>query len=175
MSGAVNVPTATTTSETSEAWHALAPDEVVTRLETDADRGLTTAEAQSRLATYGANMLQKEAKVSTWTVALEQLRDPMNIMLIVVAVVSLLIAEVSTAVIVGLLVALNVVLGTRQEMKARASVDALAEMQIPQARACPTKHGTLDTTDCVERTDMSDDLDEMGPIDYLVVEFPGSR
>jgi Ca2+-transporting ATPase len=37
-------------------------------------------------------------------------------------------------VIVGFLVAINVVLGTRQEMKARASVDALAEMQIPQAR-----------------------------------------
>jgi hypothetical protein len=27
----------------------------------------------------------------------------------------------------------------------------------------------------VERTNMSDELDEMGPIDYLVVEFPGSR
>src|SRR3954471_6897066 len=26
-----------------------------------------------------------------------------------------------------------------------------------------------------ERADMTDDLDAMGPIDYLVVEFPGNR
>jgi P-type Ca2+ transporter type 2C len=35
---------------------------------------------------------------------------------------------------VGLLVLLNVVLGARQELKARASVDALAKMQVPEAR-----------------------------------------
>ena len=58
----------------------------------------------------------------------------MNIMLIAVIVISLLISQFSTALIVGFLVALNVVLGTRQEMKARASVDALAKMQVPQAK-----------------------------------------
>ena len=134
MSRALNNPTATTRPEASDTSYALAPDEVVQRLATDADRGLSSDEARSRLATYGPNMLQKEAKASVWAVALEQLRDPMNIMLVVVTIVSLLIAELSTALIVGLLVALNVVLGTRQELTARASVDALAEMQIPQAR-----------------------------------------
>src|SRR4029078_7603208 len=39
-----------------------------------------------------------------------------------------------TGVIVGLLIVLNVALGTRQELAARASVDALAKMQVPQAR-----------------------------------------
>src|SRR3954447_17451373 len=58
----------------------------------------------------------------------------MNIMLIAVAVASLLIAQVSTAVLVAALVLLNVVLGARQEIKARASVDALAKLQVPQPR-----------------------------------------
>ena len=58
----------------------------------------------------------------------------MNIMLVAVAVASLLIAQVSTAVLVGALVLLNVVLGARQELKARASVDALAKLQVPQTR-----------------------------------------
>ena len=58
----------------------------------------------------------------------------MNIMLVAVVVVSLLIGEVSTGVIVGLLIVLNIGLGTRQELTARASVDALAKMQVPQAR-----------------------------------------
>ena len=59
----------------------------------------------------------------------------MNIMLVAVVAVSLLIGQVSTAVIVGLLVVLNVVLGARQELTARASVDALSKMQVPQAKA----------------------------------------
>jgi Ca2+-transporting ATPase len=104
------------------------------RLETNLSRGLTAHEAGARLAQYGPNMLQKEAKPSVWAVALQQVRDPMNIMLLAVSIVSLLIGEWSTAILVAVLVALNVVLGTRQELKARASVEALAEMQIPQAR-----------------------------------------
>ncbi len=58
----------------------------------------------------------------------------MNIMLVAVVVVSLLIGELSTGVIVALLILLNLALGTRQELAARASVDALAKMQVPQAR-----------------------------------------
>jgi Ca2+-transporting ATPase len=37
-------------------------------------------------------------------------------------------------VLVGLLIVLNLVLGTRQELKARASIDALSSMQVPQAK-----------------------------------------
>jgi Ca2+-transporting ATPase len=117
-----------------QTWHALTPGEVCDQLGTDVDRGLTAGEAAARLAQYGPNVLQKEAKPSVLAVAMQQVRDPMNIMLIVVAVVSLLIQEWSTGILVAFLVALNVVLGTRQELKARASVEALAEMQIPQAR-----------------------------------------
>jgi P-type Ca2+ transporter type 2C len=124
----------------SKAWHALTADDVATAFATSLDDGLSTEEAATRLARYGPNELKREAKTSVWAVAFEQVRDPMNIMLLVVTVVSLVIAEWSTAVVVGLLVALNVVLGTRQELKARASVDALADMQIPQARV--VRNGT---------------------------------
>ena len=50
-----------------------------------------------------------------------------------------------TALVVAALVVLNIVLGTRQELKARASVDALARMQIPQARVI--RDGTLTQLD----------------------------
>ena len=45
----------------------------------------------------------------------------MNIMLVAVVIVSIAIGEVSTGVVVGFLILLNVVLGSRQELKARAS------------------------------------------------------
>ena len=89
---------------------------------------------RARLAQFGPNQITGEKPPSVWAVALHQLRDPMNIMLVAVTVVSLAIGEVSTGVIVGLLIVLNVVLGSRQELKARASVDALSNLQVPQAK-----------------------------------------
>ena len=108
--------------------------EVVASAGSDIDTGLTGAEAAERLARLGPNQITGEESPSVWAVALAQLRDPMNIMLIAVAVVSVVIGQVSTGIIVALLILLNVVLGSRQELKARASIDALANLQVPQAR-----------------------------------------
>ncbi len=108
--------------------------EVVASARSDADAGLTGAEAAERLARLGPNRITGEPPPSVWEVAVAQLRDPMNIMLIAVTIVSVAIGQVSTGIIVALLILLNVVLGSRQELKARASIDALASMQVPQAR-----------------------------------------
>jgi Ca2+-transporting ATPase len=130
------------TVETSQApWFVQDGDAVVASLETDRDRGLTQAEAAKRLAEHGPNAIAAEPAPSTWQVALRQLADPMNIMLVAVAIISLFINQVSVGILVGILVVLNVVLGTKQELKAKASVDALAKMQIPQARV--VRDGTL--------------------------------
>jgi P-type Ca2+ transporter type 2C len=107
---------------------------VVAALGTDDSSGLSSAEASARLASHGPNQITSEAPPSTWQVALGQLRDPMNLMLVAVAIVSLAIDQVPTALVVAFLVILNVVLGTRQELTARASVDALSKMQVPQTR-----------------------------------------
>ena len=45
---------------------------------------------------------------SLWVIAAMQVRDPMNIMLVAVVVISLLIGELSTGIIVALLILLNV-------------------------------------------------------------------
>jgi len=114
--------------------YACSVEEVVQARGSDAERGLSESEAAARLSTFGKNEILGEKPPSVVAVALAQLRDPMNLMLVAVTVVSLLIGEIPTGVIVGLLILLNIVLGTRQELKARASVDALAKLQVPQAR-----------------------------------------
>lgn len=58
----------------------------------------------------------------------------MNIMLLIVSVASLAIWQVPTGVIVASLVSFNVIMGTSQERKAMASVEALAQLQVPMAR-----------------------------------------
>jgi Ca2+-transporting ATPase len=124
-----------------QPWFAQSADAVVTALDSDAGHGLSQQAAADRLGRYGPNSIAAERPPSAWAIGLQQFRDPMNIMLVVVVVVSIAIGEVSTAIIVGLLIALNIVLGARQELKARASVDALAKIQVPEAKVL--RDGTL--------------------------------
>jgi Ca2+-transporting ATPase len=133
-----------TSTNTDIAGHGPEPDsarpysreaaDVAADLASDPSSGLTSSEAAARLARFGPNQITGEKPPSVLTVALTQLRDPMNIMLVVVTAVSFVIGQISTGVIVGLLILLNVVLGSRQELKARASVDALSNLQVPQAK-----------------------------------------
>ncbi|MBS9373644.1 cation-translocating P-type ATPase [Rhodococcus sp. B50] len=131
------------------SWYATDSADVITALSSDERSGLTTVVADERRRRFGPNTIVSEPAPSMWAIALRQVRDPMNLMLIAVTVVSIVIGEISTALVVVVLVALNVVLGTRQELKARASVDALARMQTPQARTI--RDGALSA---IEATDL---------------------
>jgi Ca2+-transporting ATPase len=126
-------------------WYTQDPDEVVAALRSDRERGLTASDAAQRLAEHGPNSIAAEKAPSTWQVAVQQVVDPMNVMLVAVAIISLFINQVSVGILVGALVVLNVVLGTRQELKAKASVDALSKMQIPKAKV--VRDGTLAQVD----------------------------
>ena len=128
--------TATTTQHPGSdvAWYALPAQDVTARLGVDADEGLTAAEVERRLAQYGPNELPTEPPPSVWVVARGQLVNPMNIMLLMVCGASFAIVQIATALVVLGLVVFNVVMGTNQELKARASVEALAKLQVPHAR-----------------------------------------
>jgi Ca2+-transporting ATPase len=127
--------TAATTQQPGDAaWYALSAQDVTARLDVDTDEGLAAAEVERRLAEYGPNELPSEPPPSVWAVAWGQLVNPMNIMLLIVVAASFAIVQVATALVVLGLVLFNVVMGTNQELKARASVEALAKLQVPHAR-----------------------------------------
>jgi P-type Ca2+ transporter type 2C len=116
------------------APYALSAQDVTAQMDVDEHEGLTDAEVDRRLAEYGPNELPKEPPPSMWVVARGQLGNPMNIMLLLVVVAAFAIGQYATALVVLGLVLFNVVMGTNQELKARASVEALAELQVPHAR-----------------------------------------
>src|SRR5205085_11690593 len=87
-----------------------------------------------RLAAFGRNEVATEPPPTLWEVAKGQLANPMNIMLLIVSIASFAIGQVATGVIVLALVSFNVIMGTNQERKALASVEALAQPQVPKAR-----------------------------------------
>ena len=120
---------------------ALAAADVAAGLGTDPTVGLSAGEAADRLAQLGPNAITSEKPPSLWVIALGQFRNPMNIMLVAVSIVSFAIDETSTGIIVALLIILNVVLGSRQELKARESVTALSNLQVPHAKVI--RGGTL--------------------------------
>ena len=130
------------------AWHAMSAGDATRHWAVDSEQGLDADEVRSRLAQYGPNRLAVEPPPSLWAVALGQMSNPMNIMLAIVAVASLAIGQVATGLFVAGLVTFNVVMGSRQELKARASVQALAELQVPHARA--RRSGRVEEVEAVD-------------------------
>ena len=115
-------------------WYARSTDEVTTALDVNPAVGLTAARAAERLAANGPNALPEEKPEPGWRRFLDQYRTYMQIILIVAAVVSLLVKEWSTAVLLLALTVLNAVIGVRQEGKAESAMNALKSMMKATAR-----------------------------------------
>lgn len=101
--------------------------------ETNRETGLTETEAAKRLAAGGANELEQEKKKSPGAAFLEQLNDPLICVLLVAAFVSFLLHEISDAVIIGVVVLVNAVVGVIQEGKAQKALESLKKLTSPRA------------------------------------------
>ncbi len=115
-------------------WYSRSTDEVATALGVDPATGLTAARAAELLAAKGPNALPEEKPKPGWRRFAEQYRAYMQIILVVAAVVSLLVKEWSTAVLLVALTILNAVIGVRQEGKAESAMNALKSMMKATAR-----------------------------------------
>jgi Ca2+-transporting ATPase len=118
----------------SQGWYARSPAEVTAALGVDPSVGLSAARAAELLAANGPNALPEEKPKPGWQRFLEEYRSYMQIILVAAAVVSLLIKEWSTAVLLLLLTVLNAVVGMRQEGKAESAMNALKSMMKATAR-----------------------------------------
>ena len=107
--------------------------EVEQDLKTSLQVGLTPAEAELRLEKIGPNQLQEGRKRTIWQMFLDQFSDVLIIILLVSAAISVLLGEVTDAIIIGIIVILNATLSVVQEFKAEKSLDALKKMTVPEA------------------------------------------
>ncbi|MFE2537014.1 cation-translocating P-type ATPase [Streptomyces sp. NPDC059371] len=117
-----------------ELWYAREPQDVASAFGVDPASGLTAARVAELLAENGPNTLPEEKPKPAWRRFVEQYRSYMQVVLLVAAVVSLAIAEWSTAILLVLLTLLNAVVGLRQEGKAESAMNALKSMLTATAR-----------------------------------------
>lgn len=108
-------------------------EETAVHFHTDPDRGLSWAEAVTRLSAEGRNELEGERKKSIPETFLEQLNDPLICVLLVAAFVSFLLKEYSDTIIIGVVIIMNAAVGVIQEGKAQKALDSLKKLTSPEA------------------------------------------
>ena len=102
-------------------WHTLGTEEVLSKLNTMADQGLTSEEAERRLETFGLNQLTEKAATSFWQMIWEQFNNFVVMLLIVSSVISAILGDWIEAAAIMAIVILNAALGVIQEKAGRAS------------------------------------------------------
>ncbi|MBE3575317.1 MAG: cation-translocating P-type ATPase [Firmicutes bacterium] len=114
-------------------WHQMSREEVLARLDTDPDLGLSAAEAAKRRRQYGPNQLPTRRGEPLWRLFLLQFVDFMVLVLLGATAVSALMGEVVDALTITGIVLLNGIIGFIQEYRAERALAALQEMAAPQA------------------------------------------
>ena len=115
-------------------WHQADGDRAVTELGGDAASGLTRRQAAERLEKFGVNDIGAEKGRGPLRILLAQFTDFMIIVLLVAAVVSGVVGELSDTIAILVIVFLNATVGAIQEYRAQRAVEALRQLAPPEAR-----------------------------------------
>ena len=113
---------------------ALSGEETVKTLQTDLKIGLSEEEAKIRLATCGANIIEKPKKVFWFATFINQFKSPLILILAFAAGVTFFISHYRDMFFILSAVVVNVVLGFYQEFKAEKALEELKTYLKQRAR-----------------------------------------
>lgn len=108
-------------------------EDVLKMLETD-ENGLTQNQAKENQKKYGKNELAEGKKKNPFILFLEQYKDFLVIILIIAAIISGVLGDIESAIVIFVVITINAILGTVQHIKAEQSLDSLKEMSAPTAK-----------------------------------------
>ena len=118
-------------------WHAKTPGQTLSGLNVSGRAGLTGRQARERLDRYGPNRLAAAKREPLWARFLGQMRDPMILVLLAAAALSLISSggeDWIEALIILVIVAVNACISISQENSAEKALDALQKMSAPLAK-----------------------------------------
>ena len=108
-------------------------EDVLKMLGTD-ENGLTQNQAKENQKKYGKNELAEGKKKNPFILFLEQYKDFLVIILIIAAIISGVLGDIESAIVIFVVITINAILGTVQHIKAEHSLDSLKEMSAPTAK-----------------------------------------
>lgn len=108
-------------------WHSTEKEEVLEILKSS-ELGLDEKEVKLRQEKYGKNELPKGETPSLLKIFIEQLLDPIVLLLVVAMIFSILIKENIDAIAIAFIILVDIILGTFQEWKANKNVEALTKL-----------------------------------------------
>jgi P-type Ca2+ transporter type 2C len=111
---------------------ARSPTEALTDLASTTE-GLTQGEAAERLRVVGRNSLPEPSPDPLWRLVLRQLRSAVVWLLLIGVALSLITGDQFDAAAIGVVLLLNVVIGTSMEAGAGRALRALRELETPRA------------------------------------------
>jgi Ca2+-transporting ATPase len=113
-------------------WHSLTPERALAQLQSEPD-GLSTEEAERRIARFGPNRLERVEPVSPLRILIDQFRSLVVLLLLAAALIALLLGDVLESLAIGAVLAINTALGFVVELRARRAMDALLRYEVPDA------------------------------------------
>ena len=118
--------------DTNRAWHTMTVPESLAALETTT-HGLTAEEAAARLERFGPNEIEAERIVSPWEILWAQIKNPLVVVLLAAALVSVLTGHSTDAIVIGAVIVVNSAIGFFQEYRAERAIQALRSQAAPEA------------------------------------------
>ncbi|KAI0200282.1 calcium-transporting P-type ATPase [Astrocystis sublimbata] len=125
-----------------EGFAFMTPVDTASRLRTSLTHGLTPGEALSRLQDFGPNEIVHEEPEPLWLRFVMQFREPLIILLLISAVLSIFVGNLDDAVSITVAVTIVVTVGFVQEYRSEKSIEALNHLVPNHAhlvRAQPSK------------------------------------
>ena len=156
-----------------DLFYTKTAEEVLKNLDSSIE-GLSTAQAQERLATYGRNELEEGEKRSLLAKFLDQFKDLMILILLIAAILSVVTSggeDIADAIIILAVVIINAIFGVYQEGKAEEAIEALKSMSSPAARALRDGHVTeVDSKELVPGDIVMLEAGDVVPADMRLLE-----
>ncbi len=157
-------------------WWADAPEAAAAALGVEPAVGLPEEEVATRRDEYGSNDLEEEPTRARWRILLAQFADTMIVVLLIAMVVTVLIDEVTDAIVIGVIVILNAIIGFVQEYRAEQAMAALRRMSAPSARVVRGgRQQTLMAGEIVPGDVVLLEPGDIVPADLRLMECPNLR
>ncbi|MGO3238391.1 MAG: calcium-translocating P-type ATPase, PMCA-type [Psychroflexus halocasei] len=114
-------------------WYSQSAKDVLQKLKTDVQQGLSPEEVKKRLERYGLNKWREQRSRSILSMLKGQLNDALIFVLLGAVVITSFMGEYVDAIIIMLVIFINASLGIIQEIKAGKAIEDLHKLASPKA------------------------------------------